>query len=532
MFGVSVGDGRGGRSRRRSLAAAAAVGMLTLAGCGQGSVHDSGPDAGHRPSLPATPTPAFTMPVKKPNLLMITVDDMADIDLRYMPNVQRLIARSGVTFQRGIAPTPICVPARASLLTGQYAQNHGARTIKGPHGGYQSFKHDGRTIATALHEDGYTTLFTGKYLNGYGTKGSEKDVPPGWDQWRATVDPSTYNFFRQRWNLNGRIVAQKGYSGSLITREAKAEVASARAHASGKPWFQWVNYVAPHFGGPSQKGDPKTLWPGTQAGNVSVTAPDPRDRDVYRKVQIPRLPDLFPTDTAGFAKGSPAKHQFSPTMKKALRIAYERRIEAARSLDREVGDLLAPLRTSGQLARTLVVFASDNGYSTGFHNFNGKLWHYDEALRIPVLMSGPGVPRGRTVRTPVTNPDIAATLLAAAGARSQRRLDGIDILPWLSAPAQNRVIPVGGWRAKDGDKVLWHGVTVGPWTYARLYTGRVEVFDRAKDPYEMHNLAHVKAYAGTVHALGRLAKEYRHCAGSLCPKQMYPATSPLDLSAL
>ncbi|MBO0842589.1 MAG: sulfatase-like hydrolase/transferase [Nocardioides sp.] len=471
------------------------------------------------------------MPVKRPNLLMITVDDMANIDLKYMPNVEKMIAGTGVTFTRGIAPTPICVPARASLLTGQYAINHGARTISGPHGGYKSFDND-KTIATALHDSGYTTLFAGKYLNGYGTHGTSTDVPPGWTQWHATVDPTTYNFFKQTWNVNGKLVNHQGYSSTVITNVAKGELASTHAETSGKPWFQWVNYVAPHFGGPTFKGDPKQLWPGTQAA-ISVTHPDPRDLGRYKSVKMPQTPSLFPTDTEGFALGSPAKHRFTPTAKQALQIAYERRIEATAGLDREITRLLAPLRADGQLARTLVVIASDNGYSTGYHNFNGKLWHYDEALTIPVMMSGPGVPHGRVVGTPVTNPDIAATLLAAAGVKSQRPLDGLDILPWLGAPDQNRVIPVGGWNEGNGNRRLWWGVTVGPWTYAKLaHTGQVEVFDRAKDPYEMDNLARDPAYSGTVRQLHRLAAAYRACAGNTCPKSMYAATDPLDLSRL
>lgn len=505
--------------RKRAAVATAAMSALAVTGL----VHEPAAVAAG-----PTRTPALERPAERPNLLMVTVDDLSALDMDYLPRVRKLVERTGVSFSDGIAPTPICVPARASLLTGQYAHNHGARTIEGPYGGYQAFD-DSSTVATSLQDAGYSTILAGKYLNGYGEGATRGDVPPGWDQWRATVDPSTYNFRSPKFNVNGEIIKSNGYSSTVITEHAKAGIAAERA--SGKPWFTWVNYVAPHHGGPSGPDDPKKIYPGTDAA-LSVTVPDAQDRGFYDNVQIPARPNLFPEDTSGYAKGSPGRGKFNPRKKDALRIAYQRRLEAIRSLDRNIASLLGGLKKSGELKRTLVVFTSDNGFSNGYHNLNGKLWHYDESLRIPVLMSGPGVPRGRMVRTPVTNPDLAATLLAAAGAQPPRAPDGIDIMPWLSAPEQVRAIPISGWRVTDGSRQLWSGVRVGSWTYARLHTGQVEVYDRSSDPYEQHNLAAAPALAETVKALARLASRYDECAASTCPKDLYTAGRALDLGAL
>ncbi len=505
--------------RKRAAVATAAMSVLAVTGL----VHEPA-------AVAATPsrTPAFERPVEKPNLLMVTVDDLSYLDMDYLPQVRKLVERTGVSFSDAVAPTPICVPARASLLTGQYAHNHGARTIEGPHGGYAAFD-DSSTLATSLQDAGYSTVLAGKYLNGYGEGDTRGDVPPGWDQWRATVDPSTYNFRSPKFNVNGEVIKSKGYSSNVITEHAQAGIAAERA--SGKPWFTWVNYVAPHHGAPSGPDDPKKLYPGTDAA-LSVTVPEGRDRGFYGNVPIPERPNLFPGDVSGYAKGSPARGRSSDLKKKALRIAYQRRIEAVRGLDRNIASLLGSLKKSGELKRTLVVFTSDNGYSAGYHNINGKLWHYDESLRIPVLMSGPGVPRGRTVRTPVTNPDIGATLLAAAGARPPRPLDGIDIMPWLRAPEQVRPIPVGGWRVTDGNRRLWYGIRVGSWTYARLHTGQVEVYDRSSDPYEQRNLAREPAFADTVKALTVLSDRYQDCAASTCPKDLYAAGAEINLDGL
>ncbi|MEI7055465.1 sulfatase [Nocardioides sp. CCNWLW239] len=525
-------------SRRiRALSAALAVaGVVGMTGCGQAPRQE--PSAGRGSDQASTRTPAFEMPVEKPNLLMITVDDLSSLDMDYLPSVKKLIGESGVTFTDAVAPTPICVPARASLLSGQYAHNHGAHTIHGPEGGYPSFD-DSATLATSLQDAGYTTVFTGKYLNEYGEKKSKRDVPPGWDEWRATIDPSTYNYLGAKFNVNGRVVKPKGYSTTVITQQAQAALrdakkkvtprAEADAEADAKPWFQWVNYVAPHVGGPTQKGDPKQRFRGTK-GAIGVPVPDAQDRDVYADKPIPQQPNLFPENRKDFPKGSPSRKNPTQIEKDAYRISHQRRIESARSLDRNIASMLEGLRASGELERTLVVFTSDNGFSTGYHNFNGKLWYYHETLAIPVLMSGPGVPEGREVTTPVTNPDIATTLLAVAGAEDPHEPDGIDIMPWLRAPEQARVIPIEAWPPSDGTSRLWSGVQVGRWTYVELTTGGVELYDRTTDPYEMNNLADDPDQAETVSRLAKLTEKYRDCSGDGCPKKMYAADRPLDLT--
>lgn len=531
-------------SRRvRTLSAALAVaGVVGIGGCGQAPTQK--PTAERIPQQASTETPSFKMPVEKPNVLMITVDDLSSMDMDYLPNVKRLVGESGVTFTDAMAPTPICVPARASLLSGQYAHNHGAHTIHGPDGGYPSFD-DSDTIATSMQSAGYTTLFTGKYLNEYGEQGSKHDVPPGWDQWRATIDPSTYNYRATKFNVNGRVAKPKGYSTTVITQQAQAALKDAKkktgqsaGQSSGKPggqqakpWFQWVNYVAPHLGGPTEKGDPKQRFRGTK-GAIGVPVPDKQDRDAYADKPIPPQPNLFPEAREGFPKGSPSRKKPTQIEKDAYRLSYQRRIESARSLDRNIASLLKGLKKSGELDRTMVVFTSDNGFSTGYHNFNGKLWYYQESLGIPVLMMGPGIPKGREVATPVTNPDITTTLLAAAGASDPREPDGIDILPWLSAPKQARVVPIEAWPTSNGSHRLWSGVRVGRWTYVKLKTGGVELYDRTADPYEMNNLADDPAQAKTLARLADLNEKYRECAGETCPKKMYPADRPLDLAGL
>ena len=97
----------------------------------------------------------------------------------------------------------------------------------------------------------------------------------------------------------------------------------------------------------------------------------------------------------------------SPLKRRNVREAYQQRIEALQSVDRGVARSVAALRRTGQLRNTVVMFTSDNGYMVGQHNRFGKLYSYNDSQRIPVVMAGPGVPRGKRVRTAITNPDIA-----------------------------------------------------------------------------------------------------------------------------
>lgn len=523
---------RVGRRPARALLATLAVGALAVVGI-EGATDGARPGgaAGGSASVRIQPTatPAYERPEGRPNVLLITVDDLAVRDMPYLPNVRRLMGKGGVAFSDAIAPTPICVPARASLLTGQYAHNHGAVTITGPGGGYAAFDGDA-TLATSLQEAGYDTLFAGKYLNGYGKDGTALDVPPGWSDWRATIDPSSYHFFRRRMNVNGHVERFPGYATDVMTRHAQEMIGLDRGST---PWFAWVNYVAPHVGGPVGNDDPRKRYAGTDAGRLKTTVPAPEDRGRHRRTRIPRLPYSFPDDTSSLpAANKPAHRRFSAQEKKALRIVYQRRIEAARGLDRGVAELFATLQETGQLERTMVVFTSDNGFTVDAHNLNGKLYHWDDSIRIPVLMRGPGLPAGREVRTALTNPDIAATILGAAGATPPRPLDGVDIRPWVTAPDQVRVVPIAGWPGNDGRRRFYAGVRVGGWTYVRFRRGGEELYDRGRDPYEMRNLVDDPDSQAVLGALRRLTQRYRDCAAESCPREFYPASAASDPSRI
>ena len=522
--------------RSRCLAAAAVVTAAGLAAtaCSSGA-DNSGANKGPRYSLPSgtqpvggitgpglglgkpmQPTP-FHQPVEHPNLLMITVDDASWNTMRYMPHLRQLMADQGITLRNGLAPTPICVPARASLLSGQYAHNHGAVTINGEGGGVAAFD-EHRTLPVWLQQAGYRTMFVGKYLNGYGEQDAPTYVPPGWSSWHGTVDPSTYNFVQPTVNNNGALRTYHRYSSSVISNISNG-LLSQRA-GTYKPWYMWVNYVAPHVGGPTAPDDPASVYPDDRHP-VSTTTPAERDAGTFSSLGLNKKPDMFEKNTSDKVIIRAAHTEWPAYRRHELRIAYDQRVESLQSVDRALVRTFRTLRETHQLRRTYVVFTSDNGFALGEHNLSGKLWYFRDIAGIPMYIRGPGLPHGRVSRTPVSNADWAPTFAALADAKPTRTVDGVDVMPWLTSGARARPVPVEGYPVKGGLTPLYAGIIDGPWTWVQGRAGRGELYRRTVDPYQNHNLAKDPRYQDQKRRLREMTKRYADCSGSTCPTDFY-----------
>jgi arylsulfatase A-like enzyme len=444
----------------------------------------------------------------RPNVLLITVDDAAVGDMDHMPQVAQLIADQGTTFDDALAPTPICAPSRASLLTGQYAHNHGVLTVEGEGGGAQAF-HARNTLPVWLQRAGYDTLFVGKYLNGYGDDGVPV-VEPGWDEWRPTMGVSTYDFLNPILNINGHLSPRHQDSTELMADQSNMLL--SRQARTKNPWFMWVNYVAPHHGEPVDTSDVDLLAEGITTPYVT-----PKHRGTMRNVPLPDTPDMFRGNTRDtHVAGQP----FTAAGKAAVRSGFRQRLEALQSVDDAVARTIKTLRRTHQLEDTIVIFTSDNGFMTGQHNLYGKLHHYDGALRIPVVMRGPGIPQDRVVETAITNPDLATTIAAVAGARAGRPQDGIDIRPLMHAGPRLRVVPIEAYPVVGGTRPIYTGIRYGQYTYVRLRGGAEELFDRSVDPFELTNAATNPENADILASMRRWDRRYHDCAGASCPKTL------------
>ena len=441
----------------------------------------------------------------RPNIVLITTDDQSLTDLRWMPLTRRWLGRTGVTFDNMLSPHPLCCPARAEIVTGQFAQNNGVHTNAGPYGGLPALRQPDNTIAAWLQRSGYRTAMVGKYLNGYQGKG---DTPAGWDYWNVTTS-NGFGYFDYPMNDNGsRRYYGHTYSTDLIADDT---VGLVKQYAGGtEPFFIWASYYAPHG------------VCGDHEGCSNPPVPAPRHAHLYPGVNAPSLskPSFNEDDVSDKPAMIRHRRKVGPAAAQHL---FTERIRALAAVDEGVARTMQALEQEGQLDNTVVLFTSDNGYLVGEHRYKGKVVPYEEALRVPLLVTGPGVPAGVTRPQPVTTVDLAPTIVDLADAAPGRVIDGRSIWPFVLSGAVRRL---------DGTILIQAGGLPGvrhpvPWLYRGVWTHRYtftrwsgsgfrELYDRSRDRYELVNLAARPAYRAVVAELDRRTRVLKDCAGAGC----------------
>ncbi len=450
----------------------------------------------------------------RPNIVLITTDDQNLTDLDEMPKTRRWIADSGVTFA-GISPHPLCCPARAEILTGQFAQNNGVRTNKGRYGARKIDLTN--TLPVWLDNAGYNTAFLGKFLNGYDT-GVVDAPPPGWDSWQPTA-ADIYNYTDFTVNDNG---ALKQYTDSYQT-DVFTEMAVTRIREwapDDAPFFIWQSYVAPH----------RECLP-TEAGSCwGVPPPADRHRGLFADALSPSLAKpSYDEDTSDKPSHLAEKPSYSDREHAEIQDTHRGRLRSLQAVDDGVARTLRALAAQGELSNTLVIFTSDNGFLLGEHRHDGKTLPYEESLRVPLLMRGPGLPSGTTTGLGLTV-DIAPTIVAAAMAESTLTMDGMDLHPvstgevrsWSTVLIQggpnNKMEEVAGW--------FYRGVRTSRYMYAHYpNTDEYELYDRRRDRYQLTNVADKPRYGEVLSELRRRAELLADCSGD-CNRKFGPVGSP------
>lgn len=369
---------------------------------------------------------------QRPNILVVLVDDL---DVRAMdlllargalPNLQKEIVDQGFAFTNAFATMPLCGPSRATFLTGQYSHNHGVLHNSRLGGGTWRKLRDGSTVATWLQAAGYRNGYLGKYLNEYGLPGSY--VPPGWNDWQALLDPTTYKVYDYLLTDNGVVVPfgsrPEDYQTDVLTRRARRFLLESEAEDS-KPFFLYVNPLAPHVElgetmGGCERWDltirPAPRHVGTFAQEPLVPGPAYNEQDVTDKPALFR--SALPWTSEEF---------------ECLQRFHRDRLESMLAVDDMIGTLVDTLKELGELDHTWIFFTSDNGHLIGEHRLIEKTWAYEESARIPLYVRAPGL-APRVVPEIVLNNDLAPTLAEIAGATPTHVVDGRSILPLLENP--------------------------------------------------------------------------------------------------
>jgi N-acetylglucosamine-6-sulfatase len=437
-------------------------------------------------------------------------DDQTRASLATMQHVNGILGREGTIFDQAIASFPLCCPARATHLTGQYAHNHGVLHNNPPFGGYMELDHT-NTLPVWLRNAGYRTMHVGRYLNGYQ---AHHGVPAGWTDWYGSPHTGAFNYTAWRAFENGVVknypdAAHPGEHQTDFTTRRAVELIN-RAAPGERPFFLSLWYVAPHRAAPRDPDDPPR--PGTPS-------PAPRHRDAYAGVPMPRKPNFNERSMYDKPQVVADRPRISRTFARGIEENWRQEIETLMGVDEGVARIVESLRATGELDNTLIVFMSDNGYMHGEHRaLAEKVLPYEESIRIPLVMRGPGVPHGRFDRRLVGNLDVTATILDAADVAPGRVLDGRSLLELLDDPGAEWGRDILIENGNGANRVpAYRGIR----TYRFLYvehrtTGEYELYDLERDPYQLKSVDGYARYAKVQRDLASRLRQLTRCVGVDC----------------
>lgn len=446
---------------------------------------------------------------KRPNVVVIETDDQTNSMLGMLDTL-RLLGGRGTTFSNSYASFPLCCPSRATLITGQYSHNHGVFATELPNG-YNGLDHS-NTLPVWLRKSGYRTAMVGKYLNGYGIDDGipepvldAREIPPGWAEWYALTGGLEQRRYKYKLNENGKVrfyrKGGKNYVTDVLASKAVGFV--KRRAPRAKPFFLWFNPTAPH----------------AEAGRPLGASRDPepalRHWGRYELSHVPRNPNFNEADVSDKPQFVQDTDLLDDAEVADLDIRFRGQIESLLSVDEAVRRLVGRVKKAGDKRKTYFVFTSDNGLQMGAHRLLFKSFLYEESLRVPLIIRGPGFPAGAIRQQPVSNVDLAPTIVSLAKVTPGRTMDGRPLLPLAANPS------VGADRDLLLQSRLSHfssdGLISGRWKYIEHSTGERELYDLQSDPWELENQASNLAFAAIRNQLAARLAQIRSCAGAACP---------------
>lgn len=435
--------------------------------------------------------------IQQPNIIVILVDDLRWDDIgcaghpfARTPNIDR-IAREGARFRNAFCTTPLCSPARASLLTGLYMHHHGISDNTNR----SEDSHKLQTFPSVLQKTGYKTAYVGKWH-----MGNDDSARPGFDHWVSMKGQGTS--FDPILNINGHRGKHSGHTTDVLNEKAVEFVLAKRE----KPFCLYLAHKALH---PEliQHDDGSISDPG-----AAKFLPARRHKKLYEEDAIPRR--LNVTDKLAGKKALQQKIDGLPGLSRETGTSSETvrdRLRMLAAVDDGVGQLFAALTQTDQLNNTVIVLLSDHGYWYGEHGLSvERRLAYEEGLRIPLLVRYPSeVKAGIVIDDFALNVDLAPTLLEFAGVKKQPRMDGLSLGQLLKGNHPK------DWRTSflieyNTDTVFprvrnmgYKAIRTKRWKYIQFndLKGMDELYDMKNDPYEMENVIGNKNNAEAVQQL-------------------------------
>jgi arylsulfatase A-like enzyme len=423
----------------------------------------------------------------RPNIVFVLTDDLAWNLVDYMPHVLQM-QRRGTTFANYFVTDSLCCPSRASIYTGMYPHDTGIFTNGGRDTGFQLFHDLGEereTFATQLQSRGYLTAMMGKYLNGYTpaglVDGERAYVPPGWNEWDVAGDG--YAEFDYRLNVDGKIVPYGSQPGNYLTDvlARKGVAFIGRATRSRKPFLLEIATFAPH----------------------SPYRPAPRDASDLPGLQAPRTPAFGEADLSDKPAWLRGHALLSDDQTARIDADFRKRAQAVEAVDDLLARLQKKLASAGVSRNTYVFFSSDNGYHMGEHRLTpGKQTAFDTDIRVPLIVTGPGVAAGATAMHIAQNIDLYPTFARLADAPVPASVDGRSLVPLLGKRlvASWRDAALVEHRGPDvapndpdapqpgsGNPTTYEALRLPNSIYVEYADGEREYYDLRADPFELDN---------------------------------------------
>ncbi len=447
----------------------------------------------------------------RPNIIFLFADDQrADTIGAHgnphiqTPNLDRLAA-DGFSFRRnycgGSFSGAVCVASRAMLMTGLHWQRIPSAK--------KASDWDGLPLLPTLLESrgDYRTFIVGKWHNG------RKTLQRAFTSGRSVYMGGMANHaaFSVQDLVDGELSSKRDAGGFSSSVFADAAVDFIEGASAERPFFLYVAFMAPH---------------------------DPRNPpEAYRQQYYDKRPPL----PQNFLPLHPFKNAPQTTMGRDEGLAPWPRTRAVISdqlceyyglithLDEQVGRILKTLRQSPHGENTIVIYTADHGLAMGSHGLLGKQNIYEQSMRSPLIMSGPGIPRNQSSEAFTYILDLYATVCGFAGIQAPTEVDARNLAPLMAGKVEavhdSLFLPF-----QDNQRAVSDGrwkLHIYPKINHRL------LFDLEADPHEMNNLAEDPAMQAPLARMTTLMESWRNRLGDRDPLHVdHPEPKEVDYNTL
>ena len=413
---------------------------------------------------------------ERPSFIIIYTDDQRADALGCTGNKAIItptmdsLCRYGMHFQNAFVTLSVCSPSRAALLTGRYGSANGVTGV-----GLDRKLNTGEiTIAHFLKEAGYHTAMLGKWHLG--------DTPEalGFDE--SNYFTANGPYYNRTVIDEGQETVAEGFIENYLSD--KAINFFQRMTNENDPFLLFYCTQLPHM-------DDKFDWevqPETLARYAGKTIPLPATQQDSLHNKSPYLKTSRSRERGDF---------YGYQQEDSLRNHILRYYAAITEMDAALEKMLVQLKASGLDENTYIILMGDNGWFLGEHGFTSKVLAYEESIRVPLIITGPGASLGNNSNL-VLNIDIAPTVLELAGVEIPSNMQGKSLLPLLKKEAT-------GWRkdflyeAPEPQLGSWplEAVRTEQWKYIKTYdienpelAAYEELYNIIEDPEETNNLTH------------------------------------------